>query len=169
MASLLPSIPSTFLDFSLVMGMANNYDIKAYIEYDNRMRKKYGPLRYFLYPFLMEKRADVEVRIRYADRQPEHQDGVCRFDCPRCDHFNHSTGGAVRPSPLLPAVWRETVVRDSKGPRFVIGPTRCKFAPTFGIFPYFHSGDGLMHVVSLTYVPIVKTILVLTGEGIDEQ
>ena len=102
-SSLLPSIPSTFYDFSVLMGMATNLDLKAFFEYDNKMRKKLGPLRYFFYPLLLEKLGDGEVRIRYADRQDDHQNGVCRFDCPRCDHFDPTTSTSDTPSPPPPA------------------------------------------------------------------
>ena len=142
------------------MSMASNRDIRAFFEYDNKMRKKFGALRYFVYPFLLENHGDVTVSVKYADRREMHTESVCRSNCQLCD--------LCRPPPSPPLsrplpVWREAVIRDPHGPRLLFGPARYKYAPTFGIFPHFHSGDGLMHIISLSHSPVVQGILHMTG------
>ena len=72
---------------------------------------------------------------------------------------------APPPSSAVLPVWKEATIRDPDGPHFVPGAARYRYDPTFGFFPHFHTGDGLLHVVSLGIGAsfIVKSLLHSTG------
>ena len=172
--------------------MATNLDLKKLFAYDNEMRKTYGALRYFIYPFTIKKREFI-LKVRYADKTQDYHAQVCRSNCQRCRHFQPASASAVAaavaastaavPSPsaavaappaAVPApppssavlpVWKEATIRDPDGPHFVPGAARYRYDPTFGFFPHFHTGDGLLHVVSLGIGAsfIVKSLLHSTG------
>ena len=50
----------------------------------------------------------------------------------------------------------------------MLGPLRHKFVPRFGAFPHYHTGEGLLHVVSLTNIPNLKQLLHWQGSLQDD-
>ena len=89
---------------------------------------------------------------------------VCRANCTICDHSN----GQSRNPPPCASSWSETVVSSSSVVSVLKGPLRHRFVPRFGTFPHFHTGDGLLHVISVMGVPIVKQLLHFHGSLPDD-
>ena len=124
---------------------------------DNNMRKRFGPFRYFLYPFIIKDRGGVFLRVRHPDRRShnEQQSRVCRSNCTICDHSRGDVKTIFPPA----TNWEETTVRERQIVSILVSPVRHKLAPKLGPYPYFHTGDGLLQMLSMSYVPQLKQML----------
>ena len=158
----LSQTPSTFCDFSLMLAKVSSIDINWFFSFDQRMRKNLGPFRYFVYPFITRKKREVFFKVKYADRSHLYDDQeVCRADCQRCDHF-HAPSAT---SPLPPQEWKEKTIFSKKGPCILPSPIRYRYQPSFGMFPYIHTGDGLVQMITLNVdvAYLLKWLLHKTG------
>ena len=128
--------------------MISVQDLEALFRLDNELRKKFGVLRYFLFPLYSETGREMALRLRYVDRRDylSKPRPVCRADCPECDHCNPVVNSAL---PAAANWTSETLLRYKDYVHVVLGQTRYRFSPKFGMFPSFHPADGLVNVVGL--------------------
>ena len=147
------------------MGCVTNLDVKKLMAMEIEWRRRFGPLRYILYPFIIKDRGDVVLKVRYVQSQCE-DNVICRTDCPRCRHTEPPASTSSLPS--APVSWADTVVRDRQMVSFVVSPLRHKFRPYVGAFAYFHTGDGLLHFLSMNCVGKLQQALNFTQLHIND-
>ena len=144
---------STFCDFNIFMAQISNIDGNWSFSNEQEMREKYGPFRYFISPFMRKKKREVLLKVKYADRSDLYGvQEVCRADCRRCDHFHAPSADAT--SSLPTQKWKEKTILAplEPFPPFILpNPLRYRYQPTFGVFPHFHTGDGIVQMTSLNF------------------
>jgi len=154
------SAPSQFWGFGVLFSIISNTDMKAFYEFDAKMRKKWGPFRYFVCSEYMKSSTHPVVLTVHHQQLPDDEkldDSVCCMDCPKCNKIERSnnTGQALD--------WNVATVEDKKNVTVTVTPLRSLFTPKAGSFPFVHLGDGVATLISFNYLSIFRFILHITG------